>query len=365
MNKANKTLVILSPGFSENEADTTCLPLQQNLVRGIKENFPQTNIIVLAFQYPYFKKAYGWFDTTVISFNGQNKGGIPRLLLRRQIFSALNKIKGTSEIIGLLSFWCGECAAVGQAFANKHGLKHFCWILGQDAKKDNKYPGRIHIKPGSLLALSDFLQDEFERNHGIKPQYVIPPGIDPRHFTSLPVHKDIDILAAGSLIPLKQYDVFIEIVARLKSEFPQLKAALIGDGPEKEKLAALISKFKLKDNIILAGERTYAETLQWMQRAKVFLHPSSYEGFGVVMIEALHAGCHVLSFCKPNKKEIEQWQIVASAKEMTEKATAILRNPDIRYNSVTFRTISQVTNEMMAFFASNGPATDFNEKHTV
>ena len=126
MDNPEKTLIILSPGFPRNEADTTCLPLQQNLVHSIKENYPQTNIIVLAFQYPYFKRCYTWFDTTVISFNGRNKGGIPRLLLRHQIFLALKKINNSNEIIGLLSFWCGECAAIGQAFANKHGLKHFC-----------------------------------------------------------------------------------------------------------------------------------------------------------------------------------------------------------------------------------------------
>src|SRR4026208_1111333 len=167
MDNPEKKLIILSPGFPKNEADTTCLPLQQNLVRSIKENYPQTNIIVLALQYPYFKKKYTWFNTTVVSFNGRNKGGIQRLLLRRQIYSELRKIATTNEIMGILSFWCGECAAVGQAFANKHGLKHFCWVLGQDAKKANNYPDRINVNADNLLALSDFLQEEFEMNHGV------------------------------------------------------------------------------------------------------------------------------------------------------------------------------------------------------
>ena len=36
-----KTLVILTPGFPSNEADTTCLPMQQNLVRSLKLMYPQ------------------------------------------------------------------------------------------------------------------------------------------------------------------------------------------------------------------------------------------------------------------------------------------------------------------------------------
>src|SRR5688572_21645957 len=127
--------------------------MQQTFVRSIKENYPHINIIILSFQYPYFKKEYKWFDTTINSFNGQNKGGIPRILLRRELYAALKKIKASTEIVGLLSFWYGECAAVGQAFAKKHDLKHFCWILGQDAKKENKYPRRLHLRPGNLVAL--------------------------------------------------------------------------------------------------------------------------------------------------------------------------------------------------------------------
>ena len=81
----DETLVILTPGFPENEADTTCMPMQQSLIRTLKKEYPELNIIVLSFQYPYFKKTYKWFDTTVISFDGRNKGGLRRLLLRKKI----------------------------------------------------------------------------------------------------------------------------------------------------------------------------------------------------------------------------------------------------------------------------------------
>jgi glycosyltransferase involved in cell wall biosynthesis len=353
MNRREKTLIIISPGFPENEADTTCLPMQQNLVRSIKENYPQTNIIVLALQYPYFKKKYTWFNTTVVSFNGRNKGGIQRLLLRRQIYSELRKIATTNEIMGILSFWCGECAAVGQAFANKHGLKHFCWVLGQDAKKANNYPDRINVNADNLLALSDFLQEEFEKNHGVRPRYVIPPGIDPEQFGTLRLQKDIDILAAGSLIPLKQYHVFIEIIAELRKNFPLLKAVLIGNGPEKEKLLALISKYGIEKNILLTGELSYPDTLKWMQRAKLFLHPSSYEGFSGVCLEALHGAAHVISFCKPMRHDIAQWHIVNSKEEMIDNAASILARPAVVYKVVTFCTIDNVAKKIVNVFESS------------
>ena len=202
MNNIEKTLIILTPGFPKDEADTTCLPLQQQLIRSLKEINPELNIVVLSLQYPFHTKKYNWFNTTVIPFN--SKGGLSKLFMRRKLNATLKKIHNTTPIAVLLSFWYGECAIVGKQFAEKHALKHFCWILGQDAKKENKYTKRTPPRPAELIALSDFLQAEFERNHGIKPGHVIPAGINPQLFNTNKKEKDIDIIGVGSLIPLKQ-----------------------------------------------------------------------------------------------------------------------------------------------------------------
>jgi glycosyltransferase involved in cell wall biosynthesis len=332
MNSENKTLVILTPGWAQSEADTNCLPMQQSFIKTLKRTYPQLNIIILAFQYPYFKKTYNWYGTRVTSFNGQNKGGIARLLLRQKIMAALKKINDDHQVAGILSFWYGECAVVGKKMANRNDLKHYCWLLGQDARKENKYPGRIHAKGDELIALSDFLQEEFQKNHGIRPQHIVPPGIDSKQLPTAEAGRDIDILGAGSLIPLKQYHVFIEVVAEIKKDLPHIKAMLIGDGPEKEKLQGLIAARGLAANITLTGELPHAEVLELMRRTKVFLHPSSYEGFGVVCIEALATGCHVISFCKPMKQNIEHWYIVNSKEEMKQKALEVLQENHTFHN---------------------------------
>lgn len=352
MNSENNTLVILTPGFPESEADTNCLPMQQSMVRCFKENYPQLNIIVLSFQYPYYKRTYKWFGITVTSFNGRNKGGLARLLLRRKIISRLEEINSKNKIIGLLSFWYGECAAVGKKFADKNNLAHYCWILGQDAKKENKYPGRIHAKENQLIALSDFLQDEFEKNHGLRPMHVIPPGIDTKQLSVIPKEKDIDILGAGSLIPLKQYDIFIELVALIKNKLPHIKVMLVGGGSEKENLQDLVIKRGLQTNITLTGELPHPEVLKLMQEAKVFLHPSSYEGFGVVSIEALEAGCHVISFNRAMKQEVDQWHIVKNKEEMREKVLALLQNPGTIYKPVIPFSMNNTVKQMMKLFGA-------------
>ena len=173
-----KTFVILTPGFPDSESDSTCLPMQQYFVRALKKADPSLQVIVLSFQYPYTDKKYSWNNATVISYAGKNKGGVQRLLLRQKIYSDLKDIHAASPIRGLLSFWCGECSFTGKIFGSKYGIKHYCWLFGQDAKKDNKYPKRMDAQAMDFIAISDSIQSEFEKNHGIIPQHVIPLGID-------------------------------------------------------------------------------------------------------------------------------------------------------------------------------------------
>jgi len=354
MSKPDKTLIILTPGFPKDEADSTCLPLQQQLVKAIKEKHPQINVIVLCFQYPFDSKKYSWYNVPVIPFNGRDKGGLQRLLLRKKILEELKKIHSATPVTGLLSFWYGECAAVGKIFSRKNGLKHFCWILGQDAKKENKYPRRVRLQSTELIALSDFLQSEIEKYHEVKPQHLIPAAINPRLYSAASTEKKIDILGAGSLIPLKRYDIFVDVVKNIKERIPSLKAVLVGIGPEKERLEQLISQSGLASTIKLTGRIPYTEVLRLMQGSKIFLHPSSYEGFSGVCLEALYAGCNVISFCKAMNEEIEQWHIVSSKEEMIQKAISLLETPSTAYKQILFSSTDDLAKKMINLFVEKG-----------
>ena len=356
MNK-QKAIVILSPGFAASETDSTCLPMQQDFVKSLIKMHPELSIIILAFQYPYAIKTYKWHGATVISFNGRNKGGFSRLLLRKKVYKVLKEVHRKNQIIGLLSFWYGECALVAKRFGDQYGIRHYCWVMGQDARKKNKYPKRLHPKPEELIALSDFLQKEFESNHSIKPSVVIPPGVELNQFTD---HiRDIDILAVGSLIPLKQYDILITVLAEIKKYIPTIKALLIGEGPERTSLENLIKYSGLQSNISLTGELPYANVLEHMQRTKVFLHPSSYEGFSGVCMEAVSKGAHVISFCQPMKQDIKSWHIAATREEMRNTTVEILQNPDTVYEPVIPYSISETVIRMMALFTKETKLNSF------
>jgi glycosyltransferase involved in cell wall biosynthesis len=324
MSQNRKTIVILIPGFPKNEQDSTCVPFPQSFVKNLHQMYPSLKIIVLAFQYPFSKGVYDWHGVEVHSFNGRNRGKMKRLFLWKSVWATLSRIIEKEPVIGLLNFWLSECALVGKLAANKKGLRSFTWILGQDAKKGNRYIPIIRPRADSLIALSDFISEEFYRNYQLRPAYNIPPGLDTSLFPDLSGNRDIDILGAGSLIPLKQYDLFLKLISHLVKSRPVIRVVLCGDGPERSRLEQIIRENNLQDQVSLTGELEHAKVLGLMQRARIFLHPSSYEGFGMVCAEALYAGAKVVSFCKPMAAGFRHQYVVQSASEMEMKVLELL-----------------------------------------
>jgi glycosyltransferase involved in cell wall biosynthesis len=348
--KSKQTLVILSPGFPKDKADTACLPPQQIFVKALKEICPGLNIIVLTFHYPFFAAEYDWHGVKVISIGGKDKGRIYRVLTWRKAWLILKKLNKEYKLIGLLSFWFGECAFVGSRFAKQHGLTHYSWLLGQDAKKGNKYFKWIKPKGDQLIALSDFIVKEVKKNYRITPLHVIPVGIDTSLFGTSHPKREIDILGAGALIPLKQYDLFIESISYLKEFYPDLKAVICGKGVDMEWLKNLTLTKGLSDNITFKGEIPHKEVLRLMQRSKIFLHPSNYEGFGAVLSEALYSGTQVVSFCKPMDKDYRHHHVVKSMEEMNAKLLSILKSKKIDHYPVLMCPIQQIAKNMISLF---------------
>ena len=353
MRNEAKTLVILTPGFPENEADTVCLPAQQAFIRALKDNFPQLKIIILSFEYPLKTISYDWYNLQVIPFNGFNKRKLQKLAVWYRIWKKLKQIEKRDPILGLFSFWSTECALIGKYFAKWHFLKHYIWILGQDARKDNKYIRWIRPNGEELVAMSDYLSQEFFKNHAIKPRHVIPNAIDPGLYSPGKNERKIDVLGVGSLIPLKQYDIFIKVIKALTMNLPFVDAMICGNGQERNNLQSMVGKLQLERNISIAGEKAHPEILKLMQNTRVFLHPSSYEGFSSACLEALYAGAHVISFINPMQAWIKHWHIVKTEEEMIEKALELLMDPLLDHRAVLPYPMNKTIRAIMHLFNYN------------
>lgn len=83
----------------------------------------------------------------------------------------------------------------------------------------------------------------------------------------------------------------------------QEKLYILGDGPDRKKVEKMISDESMEDEIILFGN--VKNPYPWIKGAKALIHSSKYEGFGLVLVEALILNTRVISSdCPTGPREI-------------------------------------------------------------
>lgn len=152
--------------------------------------------------------------------------------------------------------------------------------------------------PDKITAVSNFtakrLETQFHRTQGVQ---VIPNGIDLKHIKAVKPSQDTaDLIFAGRLLKHKNVDLLIQAIALVRKELPKIRVKIVGEGPEKMKLIQVVKKLKLERNIELLPFKTHIDDLYALMKAsKLFVLPSSREGFGLVVIEANACGIPVVT----------------------------------------------------------------------
>jgi glycosyltransferase involved in cell wall biosynthesis len=98
------------------------------------------------------------------------------------------------------------------------------------------------------------------------------------------------LVTVAHLVPRKRHVDVIAALAHLPSRHPGLRYVIVGDGPERERLAALADSHGLADVVELRGQLVPAEALTTARQATLFVLPSVNEAFGVAYIESMAAG---------------------------------------------------------------------------
>ncbi|MEW6257096.1 MAG: glycosyltransferase family 4 protein [Pseudomonadota bacterium] len=104
------------------------------------------------------------------------------------------------------------------------------------------------------------------------------------------------LLSVGTVIPRKAYPILVEALGGLRalSWTLTIVGSLEMDLSEAARLGAAISDAGLSERVRLAGALERAALEAAYGQADLFVHPSLYEGYGMVLAEALQRGLPVV-----------------------------------------------------------------------
>jgi glycosyltransferase involved in cell wall biosynthesis len=112
------------------------------------------------------------------------------------------------------------------------------------------------------------------------------------------------ILGVGRLTPQKDFPTLIRAFAEVRRRRPA-RLIILGEGPERPVLEALVKQLALADDVALPGFRENA--MAFMAASALFVLSSAWEGLPTVLIEALAAGTQVVATdCPSGPREILQ-----------------------------------------------------------
>lgn len=156
--------------------------------------------------------------------------------------------------------------------------------------------------PTKYIALSSFQKAWIKKRNPYVPIEVIPNAVDVNRFASkkkkVTSSKRPVIVLVSALFELKRIDLAIRAVAKTNASL-----LIVGDGPEKERLAELSSE--LLPNRFKIVSVPYNKIHEVYASADLFTFPTvPWESFGIVLLEAMAAGLPVVATDDPVRREI-------------------------------------------------------------
>lgn len=170
----------------------------------------------------------------------------------------------------------------------------------------NPRPNSRKKKLGSVLKRADAVtacsSNILDKATEIEPSvrskgHVIYNGVDLSRFVNKArhAHPRRYILAIGRLTHNKGFDVLLQAFAEARGTDATIDLIIAGEGEQREHLQSLLNELRLDQQVSFFGTASPEKVVELLNGALFVVVPSRHEAFGIVALEALAAGKHVLA----------------------------------------------------------------------
>jgi len=178
-------------------------------------------------------------------------------------------------------------------------------VIGQEHLNFNIHPENLqkqikkyYNKLDLIMTLTDAdTQGYLEEIPKAKNKIVKVPNAIPKLQVDYTCNKKNQIIAAGRLVPQKGFDLLIKAAPKIIEKHPDWSIKIFGKGRDNQYLKNLIIENNVEKNVFLMGPSKQIE--KEMQESKIYALSSRYEGFGMVIVEAMKMEIPVVSFNCP------------------------------------------------------------------
>lgn len=192
-----------------------------------------------------------------------------------------------------------------------------------------------------IITVSDNMKERLIKELKIKKSdiYVIHNGVNHKLIDSVKIKngkKTESVIFVGRLIPHKHVDDLIIAIKDIKD----VTLKIVGSGPEEENLKKLVKELNLSRKVIFLGKlEEHVQVIEEIKKSKILVLPSTREGFGMVLIEAMYSGVPVISYDSDGAKEVIENNksgilIKRDVKLLTEEIRNLLDDKEKYYNLV-------------------------------